>query len=210
MLKVLTSLTIFMVAASLSAVTVKWDIGNVVSEYSGQDWKSSLVTETGFALVYSQAQLTDAGDGMVWRNLTAAVASGTTEKITLGGTETSLTYADANKFVDSDYNLSATFTGLAGEAATTGYYYLVVFDTTEGKFTDSNTYAVVGGLQYVAGGKNGIYDTLVDGKDPTVGDYVDLNSLITSGSVIVHAPEPTVLALLALGVAGLALRRKNF
>ena len=65
-------------------------------------------------------------------------------------------------------------------------------------------------MQYTAGQsnkENGIYDTTVDGGAPEIGDFVEVSWVGgTWQSALV--PEPTALALLALGIAGVALRRK--
>ena len=85
-----------------------------------------------------------------------------------------------------------------------GYYYAVFINKN-----DSAQYAVAGGKQYVKGGSNGIYaqDVLGPTGQPEYGNYVDVSFIGGTWSQP-RVPEPTTLALLALGVAGLALRRR--
>jgi hypothetical protein len=89
-----------------------------------------------------------------------------------------------------------------------GYFYLVVF--TEPNASGETTYIVSQAVQYTGTEETdddkGIYGTTVDGGDPNFGAYVDVSWMGSWTGVA--APEPTALAILALGVAGLALRRK--
>jgi hypothetical protein len=92
----------------------------------------------------------------------------------------------------------------------TGYYYMVVVNNAEGK---SGEYAVAGTTSEVKitnnkGDKYGIYATPV-GDTPTAEDYFDMTGWLGGTWTNALVPEPTVLALLALGVAGVALRRKQ-
>ncbi len=63
-------------------------------------------------------------------------------------------------------------------------------------------------------GMNGLQITLSDLDDLTIHDYAAYTDILTEADIAKMAangtalPEPTVMALLALGVAGLALRRK--
>ena len=59
-----------------------------------------------------------------------------------------------------------------------------------------------------ANAANGFYVSAV-GFNPDTMDYIDLPGVLGGTWEAAMTPEPTVLALFALGAAGLALRRKN-
>ncbi|MCI6589796.1 MAG: PEP-CTERM sorting domain-containing protein [Lentisphaeraceae bacterium] len=93
---------------------------------------------------------------------------------------------------------------------TSGTYYYLVFVANDGGNAASGTYAIAG-AQYVTTGQGGkitspgFFDVEANSDPDYVGDFADLSWIAANHK---SAPEPTVLALLALGFAGLALRRK--
>lgn len=194
------------IVTALHAVTVTWTVPN--SQYK---WLSRTASDTpgtplidtakvGIYFVYTSTQLTADTVGSI-----APTTAGT--KPALPGVTMSDTAAFANAANDDEkIGARATFKNLSGDAAASGYYYMVVF-SKENK--NENLYMVAGGSKYIAkqDESTGIYDSTVSGKDPTGADYVDV-SIVGGTWTAAKTPEPTTFALLALGMAGLALRRR--
>ena len=90
-----------------------------------------------------------------------------------------------------------------------GYMHFVLRDATSDPTNPSSLWISWGTADWSAAGlqtimNNGKHaEAFLGLGDPVRGDFLD--STVISGTV---TPEPTVLALLALGVAGVALRRK--
>lgn len=181
-------LALCMVTA-LRAVSIQWTVPN-----SQHGWFNK--ETTGVYFVYTQSAVD-------YKTLAPKVENG----VIVPGPGTR---ADSYGFFQGtlDGNVAgaqAQFTDIPG---TSGYYYyMVVYSKTN---LDTIQYAVAGGIQYVpkGGSSTGIYDQTVDGEAPEFGDYVDLGWIGGTWKAAL-VPEPTVLALLALGVAGVALRRKT-
>ena len=143
-----------------------------------------------------------------WDNGERTTHTGVKSYYTLDSGDSSATFS-------ATINNNETPTAPTQDSGLKGYYYLVVFDPTT--LNGDAQYAVAGALQYTgeaASDKaNGIYQTTVDVDvdsngnplKPNIGDFVDVSWI---GGHWAAVPEPTALALLALGVAGLALRRK--
>lgn len=99
--------------------------------------------------------------------------------------------------------------GLEAYGTAGAYYYMVA--VSENSTEDAPIYAVAGGTTLITSENakaNGIIAENIYGEAPGVGDYVDLGWLGGTWTDAI-VPEPTVMALLALGVAGMALRRKE-
>lgn len=223
MIRKLLVLAAVSVVASLQAVTFQWNIPN--SEYS---WDSAMGGDTGeygIYFVYSQNDLGNAAN--VWSAARAARNDTTSgvKVVGLNSGTTTINGANAPAYganfaelgvVTGSQNAKTgaylTMNGMNGTALGTttynGYYYLVVFNptTTSG---DDPQYAVSNAVQYAGtvDKENGIYNTNQNGGAPDIGDFVDIGWMGGTWRDAV-VPEPTALALLALGVAGLALRRK--
>lgn len=180
MLRFLLTIGFIAVTVALRAVTVKWQVPN--SSYA---W----VNDASAYFVYSQSSVTD------YTNLYNANTPGLLADSSLKkGERTSLTE------LKEIGGLSASFDGLSYTKASSGFFYLILFNTKS-----SSEYVVIGGVQ----GSNayGVYST-ESGAAPNVGDYVDSVGIIAGTWTAAKTPEPTALALLALGMASALLRRK--
>lgn len=217
MRRFLLALMMTLVVASLQAITIKWSL----PDYDGVDGVNVAelaASPSSFYFVYAQAVQDGDGTQPPWDSA-AAVANAreggykiTAADNTGAGSVTTLLGGATNFDVDpvmggrnGKIQLSLNEAGLG----TGGYFYLVVF--TEPDASGEATYIVSQAVQYTGTEKtdaiNGIYGTTVDGDAPNLGAYVDVTWMGESWTGVA-APEPTALALLALGVAGLALRRK--
>ena len=212
MRRFLLALLMTLVVASLKAITINWQI--YASEFT---WDQNLTTADSVYFVYSQSGDLSADDvyggNYTGYKVSADANANGTGTVTAVGSAASVTGlaptlsvfgtgADAGSKSYASMSLNGTGFG-------SGYFYLVVFNTNAGD-SEYGDYAVSKAVQYTAGQsnkENGIYDTTVDGGAPEIGDFVEVSWVGgTWQSALV--PEPTALALLALGIAGVALRRK--
>lgn len=218
MRRFLLALSAFFVVASLQAITINWSIP--MSEYA---WDATLEFDSIY-FVYSETQVTDAskiagGDytgykvgfgtngGTVVSSVGKDATYGGHASLMVGGT------TGTNSGTDTDPGNKAvatlTLSGTGFGVANSGYYYLVVFNPNAGE--GGQQYAVSQAIQYTGNSEtdhsHGIYDTVMTPDKIDTGLFYDTSWMGGNWTAAI-TPEPTALALLALGVAGLALRRK--
>ena len=193
------------IVTALHAVTVTWTVPNSQYEWLTKTNGGSRIdiSSVGIYFVYTSTQLTSETVGTI-----APTTNGSRPTFSgASGVTMSTSAAFANEANDDGkFGARASFSKLSGDAvAGKGYFYMVVFSKSE----EANLYMVAGGSQYVVDKTTGIYDSTVSGRDvPTGADYVDNIAIIGGTWTAAKTPEPTTLALLAFGMAGLALRRR--
>ena len=218
MRKILLTLFAMVVTASLQAITILWTLPDSNPQNS---WVQTVMgtgkadtSSLGLYLVYAESTSPYGTAEEVWsatQDKSAKYVAGST----VGGAAT--INGVASNDVSFGFLEETASTSLVIEISSTmgfgaGNYYLVVFDPAT---SDSNAqYAVAQAKTFTgtnadnADNANGFYQTTSDPElvgPPEMGNFVNLEWM---GGHWPAVPEPTALALLALGVAGLALRRK--
>ncbi|MDO5462448.1 MAG: PEP-CTERM sorting domain-containing protein [bacterium] len=209
------TLSLALVAAAVTqAVTVAWTVPN--SDYNVESWaytadeSGNLTLGFNIYFVYSAEALGETAE---------AAAKAAYDKV-VAETKTNVYdgyVMDPTTEGLSDGRVAAYANGLPPNPDTqtnlvdgSGYYYMVVVNNKDGK---SGEYAVAGTNSEVtvktgSDAVDGVYVSNVAGSIQ-VEDYFDFDGWLGGTWTNAMTPEPTVLALLAFGVAGVALRRKK-
>lgn len=183
-------------AVSVQAVYVNWALSN--SQYIGgqqagaaagttiQDWTADI----DYVWIYqSDTKLTDASK-------------------VVGGDATHVT--GSSSLISATPNGKGVSVDAGDRLLENKYYYLVVFRNA-GSSLDGSTYdyVVSEAVQYTGTGSNGFSNAAVSTEGaPDIGNFYMPDWMGGTWSAPRQTPEPTALALLALGIAGFALRRK--
>ena len=186
-----------LMATALQAVTIKWSVHTLQYNWT---------TEATAYFVYSESQFDPGNDYQA----AYTAASGYKDPSDPNAPDPN-PVVKATLIRNPSTNQKHGYTGYLSYDATAqgysqGYYYLVFVKGTD--FAETNEYAVAGGVKYKDDGTTGVYNSVVDGEQsPNYGDYVEI-PILGGTWTAAKTPEPTTFALLALGIAGLALRRK--
>ena len=225
MRRFLLALLMTTVVASLQAITINWQVANSEFAWADEGVSTFLVYSQTDGLTAAEVYTAAQGYEVADKNYKTYNGYKVSPGATLGasGSVTSINSptvdaAELNSYMTFGFGSAENGTlgskafvnvDLEDTAFGSGFFYLVVFKTG----TDNGTndlYAVSRAVQYTTGesnAANGIYDINVDGAAPEMGQYIEI-SWMGGTWTTATTPEPTALALLALGVAGLALRRK--
>ena len=195
-------------AGPVAAITVGWQWNA-----NGTGWADS----SSYYLVYSENALTEAeavyaaSGGLYHGNDGTWHGSFDTSSVNMNGKKYSVSgqqsTAGAQPWGDTETSLvpqDDKFPENGNYSGESGYLYLVIFDSTE--ISQAGQYAVA------QAGQTG--QVTIDSTGQVVGptevgpDPSDFLSPVWLGGTHRAAPEPTALALLALGIAGVALRRR--
>lgn len=191
------------IVTALHAVTIAWTVPNSQYEWLARSGSEVPVVDTSKVGVYFVYTASKVDDISTIAPKPAGSKPTTVASATMSDTARFSLEALANGTIGAE----AEFLDLSGKNAT-GYFYMVVF--SKESTTENNLYMVAGGSQYFKGSEatTGIYDSSVTGVEPpSADDYAEI-SIIGGTWTAAKTPEPTALALLALGMAGVALRRK--
>ena len=190
-------------AGAASAITMNWEWTS-----NGNDWQKS----SSIYMVYSQSALSaDQAVAATNQNYGSNPASGATNSVgqawsapeTVEGTRVSDPSVSSFPPMGNSGNVGFSSSNFDFSGLSSGYFYLVIFNNTTASNATSFAVAQAGETGYVADLGNA-----TPGPGTSVDPILFIDPTWIGGMYRSPAPEPTALALLALGVAGVALRRR--
>ena len=190
-------------AGAASAITMNWAWTS-----KGKDWQQS----SGIYMVYSQSTLTaDQAVAATNQNYGSNPDSGATNSVgqawsapsTVEGTRVSSPAASSLPPTGNSGNVGFSDKNFDFSGLSSGYFYLVIFNNTTASNATSFAVAQAGETGYVQNLGNA-----TPGPGASLDPILYIDPTWIGGMYRAPAPEPTALALLALGVAGVALRRR--
>lgn len=208
-------LSLALITAAIShAVTVSWVVSNT-SYNNINKWAYTTDQSTGVSTLNFNIHFVYSETALKWSEVYSYDSSKGTQSFAANTTVKVGNVMDDPVYTGNQ--VLAYANGLPPEPTTnqevtntvigSGYYYMVIV-----KNDDKSQYAVAGTktvVTFTNGESNtaGVYASNV-GLEPEPENYVDMGWLGGNWTQAL-VPEPTVLALLAMGVAGVVLRRKQ-
>lgn len=197
MVKVCLMALLLGVAFSAQAIMVGWKV---------PAWNDTFL-QSGNVNVYLVSSQTGTG----WDASSGNWETDSSAGVNAGWNATKLSTSSSNygKFIENSGKAYIWANVGSDKVLSGGSYYSLVFVVKSGE--DVGHYAITQGKKYTGTwdpsgkGENGYYLPAADGSDPPWAEFVDSDWLFTN---VKGTPEPTALALLAFGLAGLALRRR--
>ena len=197
---ILTAALAALALGAAQAVTVSWDWDNCSAPTNSDRWEVTSDNAKSFSFTVPQFDGIAAGTNLTVTELVFGIHN---DRDALVGTVTIAnaagdTIGTVSGFADNGEQLYTANAGNNrtpnGQSATVAGITLVVGETYTFTFSEGSCFALI--------------QTDVTATEPLTGDWVVAMGLRGTYDNGVPIPEPTALALLALGAAGVALRRR--